>query len=104
MNRLGESGWSEYAAVTTMIDVKQIPRVSSLRYENITRTLEFEAPSYSLYLVAKIEALWQASNSTSWNIVKTVSLKKKPNEIVLPRSSRKFNNIRYCLNRVVFDI
>ena len=96
MNRLGESGWSDYAAVTTMIDVKQIPRVSSLEYDNKTNILQFQAPRYSLYLVAKIEVLRTASNSSSWTLVKTVSLKKKPSEVALPRNLR-FSNLRVSL-------
>ena len=94
LNGLGESGWSEYTSLTTLIDTAQIPRVSSLHYDNSTNILSFHAPTYPLYLVAKIEVLV----NSSWTLVSTVPLKQKPYEFSLPRNIL-FSNLRYEQSR-----
>ena len=89
MNGLGESGWSEYTSMTTLIDTAQIPRVSSLQYDNSTNIVSFHAPTYPLYLVAKMEVMI----NNSWTLVKTIPLKQKPYEFSLPRNIQ-FSNLR----------
>ena len=97
MNRLGESGWSEYGSVTTLIDAARIPRVSGLLWDNETNILSFRvARVYPLYLLARVEASLErvgTNNSSTWQLIKTVPLKKKPYEFLLPRNLN-FNNLR----------
>ena len=100
MNRLGESSWSEYGSVTTLIDAARIPRVSGLLWDNETNILSFRvARVYPLYLLARVEASMERvgttnnNNSSTWQLIKTVPLKKKPYEFLLPRNLN-FNNLR----------
>ena len=96
MNQLGESGWSEYGSVTTLIDAERIPRVSGLTWDNVTTSLAFRVGRvYPLYLVAKVEARLERLGTTNntWQLIKTVPLKKKPYAFLLPRNLR-FNNLR----------
>ena len=93
MNRLGESSWSEYGSVTTLIDAERIPRVSGLSWDNETSSLGFMVTRvYPLYLVARVEARMERDNNT-WQLIKTVPLKKKPYSFLLPRNL-KFSNLR----------
>lgn len=96
MNRLGESSWSEYGSVTTLIDAARIPRVSGLSWDNETSSLGFQVTRvYPLYLVARVEARMERLGTTNntWQLIKTVPLKKKPFAFLLPRNL-KFNNLR----------
>ena len=62
VNSLGESPWSEYASVTTLIDSQQIPRVRALLYDNNTNTLTFTVSPYQLPLLARVPgSLWSGS-------------------------------------------
>ena len=101
MNRLGESSWSEYGSVTTLIDAERIPRVSGLTWDNETSSLGFRvARVYPLYLVARLEARMErlGTANNTWHLIKTVPLKKKPYAFLLPRNL-KFNNLRYIYAR-----
>ena len=96
MNRLGESSWSEYGSVTTLIDAERIPRVSGLSWDNETSSLDFMVTRvYPLYLVARVEARMErlGTNNNTWQLIKTVPLKKKPYSFLLPRNL-KFSNLR----------
>ena len=100
MNRLGESSWSEYGSVTTLIDAERIPRVSGLTWDNETSSLGFMVTRvYPLYLVARVEARMErlGSSNNTWQLIKTAPLKKKPYSFLLPRNL-KFSNLRsdYC--------
>ena len=100
MNRLGESSWSEYGSVTTLIDAERIPRVSGLTWDNETSSLGFMVTRvYPLYLVARVEARMErlGTSNNTWQLIKTVPLKKKPYSFLLPRNL-KFSNLRsyYC--------
>ena len=92
MNALGESSWSSYSSMTTLIDTSRIPRVSSLSYHNKTHSISFQAAAYPLYLVAKLEVLFNSSSS-SWQLIKTVPVKTAPYEIRLPKNL-EFHNLR----------
>ena len=72
------------------IDTARIPRVSRLHYDNASHVVSFTAPRYPLYLVARIEA---ATTNSSWQLVKSVPLKKKPYEFRLPKNIQ-FKNLR----------
>ena len=72
------------------IDTARIPRVSRLHYDNASHVVSFTAPRYPLYLVARIEA---AATNSSWQLVKSVPLKKKPYEFLLPKNIQ-FKNLR----------
>ena len=94
-NRLGESSWSDYATITTLIDTDQIPRVRSLSYHNTSNTLTFTTQPYPLPLLAKIETRPEAG---SWRLVKTANLKKEPFVFLLPRDlSVSGLRVRLCL-------
>ena len=100
MNRLGESSWSEYGSVTTLIDAERIPRVSGLTWDNETSSLGFMVTRvYPLYLVARVEARMErlGTSNNTWQLIKTAPLKKKPYSFLLPRNL-KFSNLRsdYC--------
>ena len=82
VNSLGESPWSDYVTVTTLIDTEQIPPVSGLVYHNTTNTVTFRLRSYPLPLVARIQTRAQGE---AWQLVKTVPLKKEPFVFLLPR-------------------
>ena len=88
VNRLGESSWSDYATVTTLIDTDQIPRVTGLTYHNSTNTLTFSLQSYPLPLVARIETRAKAE---AWKLVKTAPLRKEPYVFLLPRDLNNAN-------------
>ena len=92
LNALGESSWSEYSSMTTLIDTSRIPRVSSLSYHNTSHSVTFQAATYPLYLVAKLEVLLNSSSS-SWQLIKTVPVKTAPYEIRLPKNL-EFHNLR----------
>ena len=64
--------------------------MSRLHYDNASHVVSFTAPRYPLYLVARIEA---ATTNSSWQLVKSVPLKKKPYEFLLPKNIQ-FKNLR----------
>ena len=90
VNSLGESTWSDYVSLTTLIDAAKIPSVNSLIYDNSTNTVSFKVSNYPLNLKARIEVM---VFNNSWQLIRTVSLKNKPYEFALPREL-SFENFR----------
>ena len=82
VNLLGESDWSEYASLTTLIDREQIPRVRGLSYENSTKTLTWSVPAYPLPLQAQVQTRDPAQ---VWRLLRTVRRHKEPHLVLLPR-------------------
>ena len=81
VNLLGESDWSEYASLTTLIDREQIPRVRGLSYENSTKTLTWSVPAYPLPLQAQVQTRDPAQ---VWRLLRTVRRHKEPHLVLLP--------------------
>ena len=80
---LGESSWSDYASLTTLIDREQIPRVRGLTYHNNTNTLTWAVPAYPLPLLARVQT---RAPSQVWRLVNTASQHqhKEPHLAILP--------------------
>ena len=65
-NSAGESEWSDSVAVTTLVDLTNIPRAESLIFEKSTNTAHVQAPATELLLVAELEAM---SEDGAWRRV-----------------------------------
>lgn len=81
VNLLGESDWSEYASLTTLIDREQIPTVRGLTYQNSSKTLSWSVPAYPLPLQAQVQS---RDLSQVWRPLKTVRRQKEPHLVILP--------------------
>ena len=95
VNRLGESSWSDYATMTTLIDTEEIPGVVGLSHHNTTNTITFTTQPYPLPLLANIQT---RPKGGAWRLVKTAPLKKEPFVFLLPRDlSISGLRVRLCL-------
>ena len=81
VNLLGESSWSDYASLTTLIDREEIPRVRGLTYHNKTNTLTWAVPAYPLPLLARVQT---RAPSQVWRLVNTPSQHREPHLAILP--------------------
>jgi len=95
VNALGESNWSDFVSLTTLIDAAKIPSVTSLIYDNSTNAVSFKVSNYPLNLKARIEVMVL---NNSWQLIRSVSLKNMPYEFALPRElSFETIRVKLCL-------
>ena len=90
INSYGESGWSDQVAVTTQIDVSQIPTAESIFFEKSTKSTSFKVSNYPLNLIAKLEVM---SMDGGWQHLRSVSLKTRPFKFTV-NPSMDFENVR----------